>query len=110
MLNFKNSSSYILAGTYLAYGISGKINYFHSFSVENYEEEKQIEWVDTYEFDFKRLDFGLKMGIGLGFKHYNVSLNYKMGLTEISNLYGIIENPTQYNRVLTLSLSYYLPK
>lgn len=86
-----DSKFFIQAGPYLGYALSGKTKY-------NGETE-DIEFEDG---GMKRFDLGLGFGAGLEFGAMVASLNYQMGLANMSDDSEV----TAKNKVLQISVAY----
>jgi len=85
-------------GPYLGYGLSGK------WKSADYPDE-DVKWgTNTEEDHFKRFDFGLHFGAGVGIKAFEVGLSYDLGLANIATDTG--GGTKEMNRVLALNLGY----
>ncbi|WP_423130276.1 porin family protein [Gaoshiqia sp. Z1-71] len=85
------------AGPNFGFGLSGK-------SEENGVEE-DIEFGGGAD-ELKRIDFGLNFGVGAEIMPVQLTLNYTLGLNDISNIDGM----TVKNKLLSLSLVYLFGK
>lgn len=68
------------AGPTISYGVGGK------YKMEGFgeEESEDINWGDSEDDDFKPLDLGLGLQLGVKFSKIQVSASYDMGLTDIN--------------------------
>ncbi|MGD9929601.1 MAG: porin family protein [Mangrovibacterium sp.] len=93
------TGAYLLlhAGPNFGFGLSGK---------EEYDgEEEDIEFGSDDD-QLKSLDLGLNLGVGAEIQQFQVTLNYTLGLNNLSNY----DEMDWKNKVLTLSLTYLLGK
>jgi hypothetical protein len=98
-----NMKVYGVLGPYLGMGLSGKDKYKITESGETSTGENNISW-GAGENDYRRLDFGLTAGTGVGVKSIEIGLLYSLGLTNISTY---SENGNRFcNRVLEISIGY----
>ena len=81
-------------GGYTGIGISG-----------NYGDDN-INFGGDGDFDYQRMDYGLNIGVGIGFKSYDIIFNYQHG---IANLNPYKEGNKIKNRVFAISFTYSFP-
>ncbi len=100
---------YVVAGPYLAYGISGKTKYTMTYNGDSESESDEIKWGDDPENDdLKRIDFGLSMGGGVLIDAFQIGIAYDLGLSNIS---VITDYDTKIkNKVLGFTCAYWFPK
>ena len=92
-------------GPYIGIGLSGKAKYEETYNGETDKEEEDINFgSDEDEDDFKRLDWGLTAGVGVELNSIQISVNYGLGLANISS-YTQDGNKVN-NRVLGVSVGY----
>jgi hypothetical protein len=92
-------------GPYIGIPLSRKAKYEYTYHSVTETEEGNIDFGSNKdEDDFKRLDFGLTASLGVELNSIQISINYGLGLANISpyNHEGNKEN----NRVLGVSVEY----
>ena len=98
-LSQNTTKPYLVAGPYVGFGISGKS------TVKG--ETQPIHFGGAYDEDFRDLDFGATLGVGMEVNGFLVGLNYDVGLINMfshDDMGGKV-----YNRNLRLSVGYILP-
>lgn len=91
-------------GFYSAIGIEGKTKreWDDRSDGSHDEDERKIEWGNSDDDDFKKLDFGVSLGIGIDFKVMILGISYDIGL---SNILISETNETKfYTRTLKISI------
>jgi hypothetical protein len=84
-------------GPYLGCGLSGK------WTSDTFDDE-DVKWGTDTEDHFKRFDFGLHFGAGVGIKAFEIGLSYDLGLANIAS--DTEDGYKDMNRVLALNLGY----
>ena len=99
---FESSDLYFGLGPYLGIGIAGNIQKFNYYNNEPVNTFSKIKFGNSANDDFKKIDFGLnlKTGIQLDMGAF-VSLNYSLGLTDITPSVA-----TAKNRYLGISVGF----
>lgn len=82
------------AGPYIGYGLSGK-------DKPDEGESYDVNFGSADE-DLKALDFGLNFGAGIEFSSFQASLQYGLGLSNLSN----VSDVTYKNKVIGISVAY----
>jgi hypothetical protein len=94
------------AGIYTACGIGGKTKSVHVFNDggNGYSMKNADSFRDEM---FKKIDFGLKIGIGATYHNIYIGLGYEHGLANINKEYlnGFITALEEYNKVKTRNFS-----
>ncbi len=93
-VRYKIGSFFAQAGPQVGIGLSG--------TQELGDEEEDIEF-GSDEGQLKRIDLAFSFGVGMNFDQFQVSANYGLGLTNLSNW----EGDDVKNRVISVSLGYY---
>ena len=89
-----------MAGPYFAYGIGGSYTFKSALSTV----EDGINFGSGTEDDLKPFDIGLNFGGGVELSHFQLAVQYGLGLT---NLAPVTDNDAeQKNKVITISLAY----
>ena len=92
----------LMAGPYFGYGIGGK------YKVTSAQEtiDQAIKFGSGQDNDLKPFDVGVNLGGGVEISHFQLAVQYCMGL---SNLAPVTDNnEEQKNKVITISLAYLL--
>jgi hypothetical protein len=88
----------VLAGPYFAYGIGGKVK------VASVTQD--IQFGNKSSDDFKPLDYGLNLGLGVEMSGVQLTGRYSIGLTNLSPTTDV----TEKNSVIEISLAYFIGK
>ncbi len=76
---------YTFAGPYVGMGLSGKSKFDYKWNGSSTSYEEDIKWgSDEDEDDLKRLDYGVKIGLGVEINSVRVGLSYGLGLANVS--------------------------
>ena len=91
-------------GPYVGIGLSGKAKSETTINGVTEKTTRDVDWGSNEEDDLKRMDFGLTVGAGIGFRAFEIGATYGYGLTNISTYTdnGYKAN----NRVFGISLGY----
>lgn len=106
--DFGGVNIYGLFGPYIGIGLSGKLKVKETRpqigqdEAIRIDEEINVKWGSGDDDDFKRLDYGLTVGVGVEKKSVQVGLTYSLGLANISTTNGTKTK----NRVLGISIGY----
>ena len=96
---------FLSAGPYLGFGLTGKLKSEYSYNGETESDEEDIKFgSDEEEDDLQRLDYGLIFGAGVESGHFQFSLNYGLGLADISNVAD--DDSKIKNKVVSVSVAY----
>lgn len=90
---------YASTGPYIGLGLFGKVRTRGAY-YDPIIWNDNVDWGNTGL--YKRLDFGLTFGCGLGINRTNIGISYDLGLYDI----GPTNSDTRKNRVLRFSLGY----
>jgi len=96
-----------MIGPYMGMGLSGKAKYETTFSGQTETDEEKVSFgSDAENDDFKPLDYGIIIGAGLELHALQMSINYAMGIANISAYTdgGAATN----NRVISISVAYFI--
>lgn len=100
---------FVLFGPYIGVGLSGKTKYESTIMGLTVTDEEDVNFgSDEENDDFKRLDFGITGGAGVEISSFQLSINYAMGLANISAYTD--GGATTKNRVVGISLAYFIKK
>ncbi len=108
--DFGNTNIYGFFGPYIGVGLSGKVKlkeFIPKSGQDNeisIDEVKKVDWGSGRQDDFKRLDYGLNVGTGIGIKSIQISLTYGLGLANISDDTNYDTNTK--NKVIGISIGY----
>ena len=91
-------------GPYLGIGLSGKDKIEQTIQGETETFNETIKWGSDQEHDYRRLDFGLTMGVVVEINSIQIGLSYGLGLANISSY--TFNGHDEYNRVIGLSVGY----
>ncbi|MDR2627455.1 MAG: PorT family protein [Dysgonamonadaceae bacterium] len=86
-------------GPYIAYGLGGKVKQ------EGFGETEEYDFFGK-DSNFKRLDFGLGMGVGVEFGKIGVTVGYNLGLVNIVDEQEDSDDSSAKNGSLFLSVGY----
>lgn len=104
-----SSKLFFHAGPYLAYGVGGKRTIETDYS-DNPDDILGKQEIDTFDKDYgyKRLDYGVGIGVGLEYGVLFVDLGWDMGLKNIARKIASIEvyKPNTKNQSAYLSIGY----
>jgi len=92
-------------GSYLGYGLSGKLEVEATSGNFTYEEKEKMKFGNKEE-DMNPFDFGLGFGVGLHFDNIQVGLGYNLGLANLSK----VENISTKHSGLALTVTYLFGK
>lgn len=99
-----NKKLYIAVGPYLGIGIGGKI-YKNGVYLED------ATWSDGSNSGYKRSDWGICFEEGIKLPQgFQISINYNLGLSNIYYDYYSNNNDRTKNRLIGISLAYYITK
>lgn len=111
-IEFGNINVYGFLGPYIGIGLIGKVKtelFVPRLGQNN--EETNVEWGSGPHDNYKRLDYGLQVGLGIEKKSIQFGLTYGLGLADISPDPNDENNITDYvpitrNRVVGISIGY----
>jgi len=96
---------YAVFGPYIGIGLIGEVKSEVTNMGEKKTHKEDIRWgANVREDHFKRLDFGLAMGVGVEISSFQIGLNYGLGLANISAV--TTRGIKIKNRVFGISLGY----
>ena len=97
----KKLTFFALAGPYLGEALSGKDKQTGTINDVYYEYKQPIRWGEQY----RRFDYGLKLGLGLRYAKYQIGASYEFGVNDIT-----VMKPSNItnNRVFELYVAYAL--
>jgi hypothetical protein len=102
----EKSKLFVQAGPYLSYALSGKVK-------SEWNGEEDTEEIDFDDWGINRVDFGVAFGAGIEFGRIVTSLNYQLGLTDMSDESGSDIEETAYtvkSKVFQISIAYMFGK
>jgi hypothetical protein len=86
----------LFAGPYFAFGFGGN-------KIENGGNTKSISYGSDPDDDIKHIDAGLNMGAGISYKDLMISVQYGLGIANISS--GAIADSEIKNKVIGISIT-----
>jgi hypothetical protein len=102
--SFGSAKVFVAAGPYVGFGLTGKL----VAEAEGESDKQDVEWGDTDESDFKRLDYGAKFGAGAEVMGFTIGAYYALGL---ANLSPVTEGGAKINnKVLSICVGYKIGK
>lgn len=112
LYNIENRNLYFTFGPYLGIGISGKYHLDYPIEKKNINtgeyvleqiiKDRVVNWGSDSKDDFKRLDYGVSVGLGCEIDNFQIGLSYSYGLPDISPR----SDETYKNRVLGISMGW----
>jgi hypothetical protein len=88
------------AGPYIGTGLTGKV----TMKISGHSQSQDVKWGSGQDNDIKRIDYGLKFGVGAEVMKFSLGAYYALGM---ANLAPVTDNGTKMqNRVLSISLGY----
>ena len=88
------------AGPYFGFGLSGTRFFEYTFEGQQYEEESVIDWGDNG--DFKSVDYGVMVSIGVEFSELILSASYVQGLANIETINPEQNTTTHQNIMISI--------
>lgn len=101
----QDMKAFLRIGAHVAYGIGGKTTEKEETKGADRPDETNKESSFGSE-KLERFDFGLGSGIGFEYQRYVISLNYELGLRDISYKHDNLTNSDYKNRNASLTIGY----
>lgn len=95
---------YVDAGLYGGVGISGR---FRQYELTYYSEEEvneEVSWGSRGKDRYRRFDYGLVWGAGIGFRNYEIGFQHHYGLANIASDRSL--GQTYNNQVFSFTLGF----
>ena len=98
---------YAAVGPYIGIGLTGKQTSEAEILGITVRDTSVVEWGSDAG-EYKTLDMGLSMGVGVVYNTFEIGISYQMGLISTSGI--TTDNYKRKNRVFAISLGYFINK
>ncbi len=99
---------YGLLGPYIGFGVGGKGKEKITVDGETEKSSEKINWGSDEEDDFRRMDYGLVIGVGAEYQSFLFTIAYNMGLANLTK--DNFEGAKTRNQAISFSVGYLILK